>query len=174
VTCDVSTAAALRKSLGGLPTAPPSLEGLVTLGITPPSVAQFELKAKTTEVAWESGKTKAEFVVEVDRKKGFAEAVDLNVYGLPAGFKAAVVKIDKTKKDGTVVIEGPAAPKDFRQSLQIVGSAIAAKRFVQASLLDVALVAGKKAESKSESKDATADGPAKAGTPTRKPTRVEP
>ena len=46
VTCDVSNAAALRKSLGGIPTPPPSLEGFVAVGVTPPSDAQFVLTTK--------------------------------------------------------------------------------------------------------------------------------
>ena len=80
----------------------------------------------------------------MNAKKGFAENVILTAYGLPEGFKAAAVTIDKAKKEGTVVIEGPASPKDFRQSLQIVGTAVIKKVTVQGrSLIDIALASGK-------------------------------
>lgn len=146
IACEVSTSAALRKSLGGINTPPSSLEGLVAIGFAPPAVEQFELTTKTPEVVWEAGKTKIEFVVDVERKKGFADGLTLTVYGLPEGFKAAAVTIDKAKKEGTVVVEGPAAPKDFRQPLQIVGTAVVAKKTVQASLTDVALATAKAAK----------------------------
>lgn len=179
VTCRVSTVAALRKTLGGLPNPPGALDGLVALGITPPSTASFTLSTKTPELALAPGKTKAELVVAVERGKGFAEAVDLNVYGLPAGFKAAAAKIDKDKKEATVVVEGPADAKPLKQPFFLVGSATAAKKFVQGSLADLTLAVGpiekstaeKPAKSKSESPKSDAE---KSATKPRQPTRVEP
>lgn len=178
VTCRVGTIAALRKSLGGVPNPPAALDGLVAIGMTPPSTASFTLKTKTPELALPPGKTKAELVVALERGKGFAEAVDVNVYGLPTGFKAGAVKIDKGKTEATVVIEGPADAKPLKQPFFIVGSATAAKKFVQGSLTDLTLAVGqveKPAKTKKESSKNDAKKPeAKTSAKPRQPTRVEP
>jgi len=143
--CQVSTVAALRKSLGGLPNPPGSLDGIVALSITPPAKPLFTLSSKNREVAFASGKTKAEFVVALEREKGFAEPVNLEVYGLPEGFKAAVASVAKDKSEATIVVEGPADAKPAKHPIFVVGTATVRRAMVQGSLADLTLTVGAEA-----------------------------
>jgi hypothetical protein len=184
------TSSALKKSLGGV--APPALDGLVAVGVAAADVAYFQFSTKTPTVAVAPGAKKAEFVVAVDRQKAAKDAVvDLNVYGLPAGFKAAPVKIDKGKNEATLVVECPADAKPQEIAFVVVGTSTVTKKMVQGSLADLKLAVGsttttsatkppaaKPATTKPAEKKPAGKPVAAAKQPTtvavRKPTQVEP
>src|SRR5207244_528104 len=104
----VRTTASLRKALAGLPNPPAVLDGIVALGLGEPSTANFKLTTKTPDVTFDVSGAKAEVVVAVDRQKEQKDAVvTLNAYGLPEGYSAKAVTIDKGKDEATLVVTGP-------------------------------------------------------------------
>lgn len=161
VTAEVGSAAAQQKALGGTKL-PPSLKEAIVLGVTAPSDAQFTLSSPTTAPKWNADGSQGELTVALERKKGFADVVKLQTYGLPTGYTAGSVSIAKDKKEGTIVIKGPAGVKPPLKAFFIVGTGVLAKKPVQGSLVGLSLAAD-------ESKPAAAKEPA-----AKKPTAKAP
>jgi hypothetical protein len=134
---EVGSAAAQRKALGGMSKLPPSLQELIVVGVTPAAKEQFTLSAKVPAVKWNADGTQGELVVDVERKKGFADVVKLIVCGLPDGYTAGNVTIAKEKNEGTIVIKGPKAKTPPPHSFYVIGTATVKKLMVQSSLVDV-------------------------------------
>jgi hypothetical protein len=140
ISTPVRTIAGLRKSLAGQPNPPASLDGIVALGLGP-ATASFALSTKTPTVPF-AKEGKAEVVVAVDRMKLKDAIVDLNAYGLPEGFAAKQVTIEKGKDEATLVVTGPKDAKPLTQPFYIVGTTVVTKKSYQASLAGLTLAAG--------------------------------
>lgn len=139
VSAEVSSAAAQQKSLGGTKL-PPSLKEAIVIGVTAPSDTSFTLSSAGTAPTWNADGSQGELTIAVDRKKGFADVVKLQTYGLPTGYSAAAVSVAKDKKEGTVIIKGPAGVKPPQKAFFVVGTGVLAKKPVQGSLTGLSLV----------------------------------
>ncbi len=136
------TSAALKGALSGLPYPPESLNGLVGLGVGPVFADFFKLSVPGEPVWLPQLVGLGKFTIHADRLNGFAEAIALNVDGLPPGVSAEVKPLEKDKADIEVILRGPAALAEGEYRFRVVGAATFQEQPKQVVLGDVRLAVG--------------------------------
>ena len=137
-----STSAALKGALAGLPYPPEALNGVVGLGVGPVFADFFKLSVPGEPVWLPQLVGLGKFTIHADRLNGFAEAIALNVDGLPPGVSAEVKPLEKDKADIEVILRGPAALAEGEYRFRVVGAAAFQEQPKQVVLGDVRLAVG--------------------------------
>lgn len=121
-TAVASATAAVRTALGGGLVPPAELDGLLALGVGPPTSDFFQLKAVKPVVAHDPRTGPATFTLQLKRLNKFDDTVTLAVVGLPPGIEAQVTPIAKGKAEATVTLTAPPLAAEGDYSFRVVGS----------------------------------------------------
>lgn len=117
------TTTALKPLFGGLTNPPAALTQQVAFSIVPPVAAFIEFDAPPKVVVLPQLLGKAMVSVKIKKLDKFDDVVDLKVEGLPAGFSAKPVKIEKGKAEATIEIVGPTTAAPIECRFQITATA---------------------------------------------------